>query len=133
MGVVTALGFCRGGEINQCLAHYIMGSAFIGYAVILVIMLNLGGAWLARRGCSQEMLDSSVILVWGIINTFTEHQGGPWTHKDMQHTMMVRVLQRRADPRGCCGGRAASSASSSAARASARSSPASSSPSRAGA
>jgi hypothetical protein len=88
MGVVTALGFCRGGEINQCLAHYIMGSAFIGYAVILVIMLNLGGAWLARRGCSQEMLDSSVILVWGIINTFTEHQGGPWTHKDMQHTMM---------------------------------------------
>lgn len=24
----------------------------------------------------------------GIINTFTEHQGGPWTHKDMQHTMM---------------------------------------------
>ncbi|BEI95079.1 hypothetical protein CcaverHIS631_0100280 [Cutaneotrichosporon cavernicola] len=88
MGVVTALGFCRGGEINQCLAHYIMGSAFIAYAAILVIMLNLGGAWLQRRGCSQEMLDSSVILVWGIINTFTEHQGGPWTHKDMQHTMM---------------------------------------------
>lgn len=63
-GVVTALGFCRGGEINQCLAHYIMGSAFIAYAVILVIMLNLGGAWLKRTGCSQEMLDSSVILVW---------------------------------------------------------------------
>ncbi|CAK9783958.1 membrane protein [Cutaneotrichosporon oleaginosum] len=88
MGVVTALGFCRGGEINQCLAHYIMGSAFIGYAAILVIMLNVGGGWLARRGFSQEMLDSSVILLWGIINTFTEHQGGPWTHKDMQHTMM---------------------------------------------
>lgn len=65
-----------------------MGSAFIGYATILVIMLNLGGNWLKRTGCSQEMLDSSVITVWGIINTFTEHHGGPWTHKDMQHTMM---------------------------------------------
>lgn len=41
-----------------------MGSAFIGYAAILVIMLNVGGDWLKRRGCSQEMLDSSVIMVW---------------------------------------------------------------------
>jgi hypothetical protein len=106
-GVATALGFCRGGNLGQCAAHYIMGSAFIGYAAILVIMLNVGGEWLKRRKCSQEMLDSSVIMVWvgpsqavtrdsltltvqGIINTFTEHHGGPWTHKDMQHTMMVR-------------------------------------------
>lgn len=87
-GVATAMGFCRGGNLGQCAAHYIMGSAFIGYATILVIMLNLGGNWLKRTGCSQEMLDSSVITVWGIINTFTEHHGGPWTHKDMQHTMM---------------------------------------------
>lgn len=41
-----------------------MGSAFIGYGAILVIMLNLGGEWLERRGCSQEMLDSSVITAW---------------------------------------------------------------------
>jgi len=63
-GVATALGFCRGGHLGQCAAHYIMGSAFIGYAAILVIMLNLGGKWLERMGCSQEMLDSSVIMVW---------------------------------------------------------------------
>lgn len=63
-GVATALGFCRGGNLGQCAAHYIMGSAFIGYAAILVIMLNLGGNWLAKVGCSQEMLDSSVIMVW---------------------------------------------------------------------
>ena len=63
-GVATALGFCRGGQLGQCLAHYIMGSAFIAYAAILVIMLNLGGKWLARTGCSQEMLDSSVITAW---------------------------------------------------------------------
>ncbi|KAL7424243.1 hypothetical protein Q5752_001829 [Cryptotrichosporon argae] len=87
-GITTAFGLCRNGELGQCAAHYIMGSAFIAYAAILVIMLHLGGAWLARRGWSQEMLDSSVIMVWGIINTFTEHHGGPWTHKDMQHTML---------------------------------------------
>lgn len=63
-GVATALGFCRDGNLGQCAAHYIMGSAFIGYGAILVIMLNLGGKWLERRGCSQELLDSSVITVW---------------------------------------------------------------------
>ena len=63
-GIATALNFCRGGNLGQCAAHYIMGSAFIGYAAILVIMLNLGGEWLKRTGCSQEMLDSSVIMVW---------------------------------------------------------------------
>lgn len=64
MGVATALSFCRGGELGQCLAHYIMGSAFIAYAVLLVIMLNFGGNWLERRGCSQELLDSTVIMIW---------------------------------------------------------------------
>lgn len=64
MGVATALNFCREGHLGQCLAHYIMGSAFIAYAVLLVIMLNFGGKWLERRGCSQELLDSSVIMVW---------------------------------------------------------------------
>ncbi|ODN83267.1 hypothetical protein L202_01438 [Cryptococcus amylolentus CBS 6039] len=63
-GVATALDFCRGGNLGQCAAHYIMGSAFIGYAAILVIMLNLGGKWLERKKCSQEMLDSSVITAW---------------------------------------------------------------------
>lgn len=63
-GMATALGFCRDGELGQCLAHYIMGSAFIAYAAILVIMLNLGGKWLERTGFSQEMLDSTVITIW---------------------------------------------------------------------
>jgi hypothetical protein len=63
-GVATAFDYCRGGNLGQCAAHYIMGSAFIGYAAILVIMLNVGGDWLKKRGCSQELLDSSVILVW---------------------------------------------------------------------
>ncbi|GHJ84286.1 hypothetical protein NliqN6_0688 [Naganishia liquefaciens] len=91
LGVVTALGYCTGGNLGQCLAHYIMGSAFIGYACILVIMLQLGAGWLKRRGQSQEYFDSWVICVWGIVNTFTEHHDAwnkNWSHKDMQHTMM---------------------------------------------
>lgn len=63
-GIATALDLCRDGELGQCAAHYIMGSAFIGYAAILVIMLNLGGKWLDRKGVSQEMLDSWVIMLW---------------------------------------------------------------------
>lgn len=87
-GIATMQGWCRGGHINQCLAHYIMGSAFTAYAVIMLIMTKCAVEWLKRRGFAQEYLDSWVILIWGIVNTFTEHQGGPWTHKDLQHTLM---------------------------------------------
>jgi hypothetical protein len=120
MGVVTALGFCRGGEINQCLAHYIMGSAFIGYAVILVIMLNLGGAWLARRGCSQEMLDSSVFLsrkgkrsfVPGIIITITGW-GMSAHEQELMISSKVSVSWYPSHPRStaCSGMRSSSRAS----------------------
>lgn len=67
------------------------GALQIGYATILLIMLHLGSAWLARTGKSQEYLDSWVIMLWGIVNTFTEHHDAwnkNWSHKDMQHTMM---------------------------------------------
>lgn len=46
---------------------------------------RLGQLWSSTRA-SAKLTDQ------GIINTFTEHHGGPWTHKDMQHTMMVRVV-----------------------------------------
>ncbi|ORY84085.1 hypothetical protein BCR35DRAFT_303135 [Leucosporidium creatinivorum] len=91
-GGIAALGFCFGEHFGQCLAHFIMGSAFIGYAVILLIMLRLGAGWLARRKCSQEYIDSWVIMVWGIVNTFTEHdffrKSNHWSHKDMQHVSL---------------------------------------------
>lgn len=87
-GIATLQRWCNGGHLGQCLAHYIMGSAFTAYSVILLIMLKCGVEWLRRRNVAQEYLDSWVILIWGIINTFTEHQGGPWTHKDLQHTLM---------------------------------------------
>ncbi|KAI8824009.1 uncharacterized protein EV422DRAFT_549968 [Fimicolochytrium jonesii] len=89
LGVVASLGFCTGEHLGQCLAHLIMGSAFIAYGSLLVLMLRVGSAWLARQNKSQEFIDSFVLMVWGIVNTFTEHGWGtPWSHKDMQHTSM---------------------------------------------
>lgn len=88
-GGITALGFCRSDHLGQCLAHFIMGSSFIAYGIILLIMLYLGQPWLRRINKSQEFLDSAVITAWGIVNTFTEHRwGNNWSHKDFQHTAM---------------------------------------------
>ena len=88
-GGITALGFCRGDHLGQCLAHFIMGSAFIGYGIILTILLLVGQTWLRRTGRSQEFFDSLLIAAWGCVNTFTEHRwGGPWVNNDLQHTSM---------------------------------------------
>lgn len=88
-GGITALGFCRKDHFGQCLAHFIMGGAFIAYGILLTILLLVGQFWLRRTGRSQEFFDSLVITVWGCINTFTEHRWGqPWGHNDLQHTTM---------------------------------------------
>ena len=88
-GGITALGFCQGDHLGQCLAHFIMGSAFIGYGIILTILLLVGQLWLKRTGRSQEFFDSLIIAAWGCVNTFTEHRwGGPWVANDLQHTTM---------------------------------------------
>ncbi|KAG2011927.1 cytoplasmic protein [Coprinopsis cinerea AmutBmut pab1-1] len=87
-GAITLGGYCRGSHLGQCLAHYIMGSGFIAYAVIIAIIFLVGEAWIRRTGRSPEFWDSSVITAWGIVNTFTEHRGAVWHVKDMQHTML---------------------------------------------
>ncbi|KAI9881327.1 MAG: hypothetical protein M1830_003334 [Pleopsidium flavum] len=88
-GGITALGFCRGDHLGQCLAHFIMGSAFIGYGILLTILLLVGQVWLKRTGRSQEFFDSLVIAAWGCVNTFTEHRWGTaWVKNDLQHTSM---------------------------------------------
>lgn len=88
-GGIAALGFCRGDHLGQCLAHFIMGSAFIAYGIILTIALLVGQLWIRRTGRSQEFFDSCVIAAWGCVNTFTEHRwGGPWVKNDLQHTSM---------------------------------------------
>ncbi|KAF2823799.1 hypothetical protein CC86DRAFT_457436 [Ophiobolus disseminans] len=88
-GGITALGFCRADHTGQCLAHFIMGGAFIAYGIVLIILLLVGQAWLKRTGRSQEFFDSLVIAAWGCVNTFTEHRWGhEWAHNDLQHTSM---------------------------------------------
>lgn len=88
-GGFGALGFCFGDHTGQCLAHYIMGSAFIAYGIILTILLLVGQLWIKQTGRSQEFFDSLVIAAWGCVNTFTEHRwGGEWVGNDLQHTSM---------------------------------------------
>ena len=88
-GGITALGFCQGDHLGQCAAHFIMGSAFIAYGVLLTILLLVGQLWLRRTGRSQEFFDSAVIAAWGCVNTFTEHRWGTeWVRNDWQHTTM---------------------------------------------
>lgn len=45
-----------------------MGSAFIGYGLLLVLMMRVGAPFLIRRKWSQEYLDAWVIMVWGVVN-----------------------------------------------------------------
>ncbi|KAI9315919.1 hypothetical protein BX666DRAFT_2019578 [Dichotomocladium elegans] len=89
LGVIASVGFCYGDHSGQCLAHFIMGSSFVGYGILMLLSLRVGGPWLLRRGKSQEWYDSWVIMLWGIVNTFTEHRWGQeWNHGDYQHTSM---------------------------------------------
>lgn len=87
-GIITFRGYCSSDYLEQCIAHYTMGSNFIAYAIIMVIILLVGESWVRRSGRSPEWWDSWVIMIWGIINTFTEHDGGVWTVEDMQHTIL---------------------------------------------
>lgn len=88
-GAITIPGFCHEDHLGQCLAHGIMGSSFIAYGVVLLVMLFVGEQWLSRQNKSQEFYDSTIITLWGIVNTFTEHRWGqPWSHTDYQHTSM---------------------------------------------
>ncbi|KAG9224185.1 hypothetical protein CCMSSC00406_0004684 [Pleurotus cornucopiae] len=87
-GALTYGGYCRDGNLGQCLAHYIMGSGFIAYGAIMAILLVVGEAWIIRSGRSPEWWDSWIIMLWGIVNTFTEHRGSTWSVKDMQHTIL---------------------------------------------
>jgi len=71
LGAVASLSFCYGDHLGQCVAHMIMGSAFVGYGVLMLSMLEFGKNWLRTRQLSQEYLDCCVITAWGVVNTFT--------------------------------------------------------------
>ncbi|KAK8854705.1 hypothetical protein IAR55_003444 [Kwoniella newhampshirensis] len=97
VGFVTYTGMCRAGLINSCAAHYIKGSIFFWYGVLtfarfLGAYADLGWAWNRRpgpQGVSAEMIECSVIFVYGITNTWMERfgskAGDPYTVKQVQH------------------------------------------------
>ena len=47
---------------GQCLAHFIMGSAFIAYAVLLAILLLVGEQWVRRSKRSPDSFDSWFVV-----------------------------------------------------------------------
>lgn len=99
---IALFGFCYGKHTGQCIAHGIMGLAFVGYSAVLLWVLLM--PWIRKRhlqnnqldgpnqtpGYSQEFFDSTLMCVWGIVNTFTEHRWGTedWSMGDYQHTAM---------------------------------------------
>lgn len=74
-GAIAFRGYCRGDDLGQCLAHYIMGSGFIAYGTIMAIMLLVGEAWIRRTKKSPEWWDSWVIMLWVRLMSFdsTDH------------------------------------------------------------
>lgn len=87
---VALFGFCREIHTGQCLAHGIMGSSFILYGFIYSMVLQV--PWLRNNnsGYSQDYIDSWIMCLYGIVNTFTEHRWGreEWFMHDYQHTAM---------------------------------------------
>ncbi|EJS42077.1 ytp1p [Saccharomyces arboricola H-6] len=87
---VALFGFCREAHTGQCIAHGIMGSAFVLYGFIYVLVLIVPWIRNAQTSYSQDYIDSWVMCAWGIVNTFTEHRWGRegWSVHDYQHTFM---------------------------------------------
>ncbi|KAH7916314.1 hypothetical protein BJ138DRAFT_996237 [Hygrophoropsis aurantiaca] len=96
-GIVVYTGGCRGGYVNGCLAHLIKGGIFWCYGLVtfarfLGSFSELGWAWnIAPAGeyVSAEFVESLVIFLYGITNTWMERfgtqPGDPYTTKQVQH------------------------------------------------
>ncbi|KDQ16101.1 hypothetical protein BOTBODRAFT_31175 [Botryobasidium botryosum FD-172 SS1] len=100
-GATVYTGICRGNYINGCMAHLIKGSIFLLYGVLtfaryLGAFADLGWAWnrlphtvRRRQPPSAEMVESSLIFLYGVTNTWMERfgaePGSPYTTKQVQH------------------------------------------------
>ncbi|SCW03868.1 LAFE_0H00804g1_1 [Lachancea fermentati] len=87
---VALFGFCRGKHTGQCIAHGVMGSSFVLYGFVYALVLVIPWIRNSQSSFTQDHIDSWVICIWGIVNTFTEHRWGRegWGHGDYQHTAM---------------------------------------------
>ncbi|KAF9263545.1 hypothetical protein L218DRAFT_321725 [Marasmius fiardii PR-910] len=95
-GITVYIGGCRGNYINSCLAHLIKGGIFWCYGLFtfaryLGTFSELGWAWNRAPGnfVSGEFVESLVIFLYGITNTWMERfgaePGSPFTTKQIQH------------------------------------------------
>lgn len=87
-GVVTSVGWCRDDHLDQCVTHFVLGSSFVAYGILLIFTLRFGIEWLQRKDKkrSHDYFDSWVIMIWGLFNFFTGHRWGQqWTFRDYQH------------------------------------------------
>ncbi|KAG2146682.1 hypothetical protein DEU56DRAFT_785860 [Suillus clintonianus] len=96
-GIVVYTGGCRESYINGCLAHLIKGGIFWCYGLVtfaryLGSFSERGWAWnISPTGehVSAEFVESLVIFLYGITNTWMErfgvHSGDPYTTKQVQH------------------------------------------------
>ncbi|KAF9247160.1 hypothetical protein BU15DRAFT_84706 [Melanogaster broomeanus] len=96
-GVVVYTGGCRDSYINGCLAHLIKGGIFWCYGLFtfarfLGSFSEMGWAWnISPIGntISAEFVESAVIFLYGITNTWMERfgakTGDPYTTKQVQH------------------------------------------------
>ncbi|KAJ3790501.1 hypothetical protein GGU10DRAFT_282077 [Lentinula aff. detonsa] len=96
-GIVVYTGGCRENYLNGCLAHLIKGAIFwcyglVSFARYLGAFAELGWAWNRAPAAgypSAEFVESLVIFIYGITNTWMERWGArpgdPFTTKQIQH------------------------------------------------
>ncbi|KAF5393753.1 hypothetical protein D9757_000156 [Collybiopsis confluens] len=96
-GIVVYTGGCRENYLNGCLAHLIKGAIFWSYGLVsfaryLGAFAELGWAWNRAPSVgypSAEFIESFVIFLYGITNTWMErfgaHAGDAFTTKQIQH------------------------------------------------
>ncbi|KAG9317603.1 hypothetical protein JVU11DRAFT_1812 [Chiua virens] len=100
-GIVTYTGGCRDSYINNCLAHLIKGGIFWCYGLFTFARFlgshsEMGWAWnISPIGntISAEFVESTVIFLYGISNTWMERfgakAGDPYTTKQVQHVSIA--------------------------------------------
>ncbi|KAI8078992.1 uncharacterized protein B0P05DRAFT_587224 [Gilbertella persicaria] len=98
-GLVVYHGVCRSWEVLGCIAHLIKGGIFFFYGIgtfgrYLGAFANRGWAWNRVENGSSfsfEMIECSLIFIYGITNTWMEHfgQDSRWTHKDLEHASLA--------------------------------------------
>ncbi|RIA86830.1 hypothetical protein C1645_740552 [Glomus cerebriforme] len=107
LGFITLSDTCHGESFGNCLAHYVKGSIFFWFGLIAFVRYlgffeDFGWEWNLlpissfdkknhKGNVSFSLLESIIIFLYGITNTFLEHNGKDksWNHRDMQHASLA--------------------------------------------